>query len=109
MRSPLLLASFLLARILLQKNDGNGVPPYLVNRFEANERKGIVLVAHMRFNEVVNAHNGSETEKIAAAKKLHPRTRNAEEEELNVPQLLYKMSHEGGGPKGMLGQILSFV
>ena len=56
-------------------NEGAGVVPYLIARFERSERKGIVLVAHMHFHEVVVAHSGTEEEKIAAAKQLHPKSK----------------------------------
>jgi len=54
-------------------NFGEGVPPYLVNRTKRIERKRYVLIALMRFKNAVNAHDGDEEEKVAAAKKLHPR------------------------------------
>jgi len=70
----------------------------------------------MRFNEVVNAHSGTEEEKVDAAKHLHPKSKKrsrdadaAENDNIDVAQFLYKMSHEGGGVIGMLGQVLSFV
>jgi len=53
---------------------GAGVVPYLIHQFERNERKRIVLLAHMRFVNAVHAHGGgTEVEKVAAARKLHPR------------------------------------
>jgi len=53
-------------------NLGAGVVPYLIDRFERNERKRYVLVALMRFKNAVHAHGGTEEEKVAAAKKHHP-------------------------------------
>jgi len=50
-----------------------GVVPYLLARFERNERKLFVLLALMRFKNAVHAHDGTEEEKVAAAKLLHPR------------------------------------
>jgi len=57
-----------------QVSGGDGVAPCLIARFERSERKRIVLVANIRFNNAVNAHDGTEEEKIAAAKTtcLHP-------------------------------------
>jgi len=49
---------------------GDGIAPYLIDRFERNERKQLVLLAHMRFNNAIHAHVGSEEEKVAAAKLL---------------------------------------
>jgi len=69
----------------------------------------------MRFNIAVHAHKGTETEKFAAAKQSFPRKRKRRHagaganRDIDVPQFLYKISCEGGGMKGMLGQILSFV
>ena len=48
---------------------GDGVVPYLIARFERSERKRYVLLAHMRFKNAVHAHDGTEEEKVAAAKK----------------------------------------
>jgi len=55
------------------RNLGDGVVPYLINRFEKNERKRCVLLALMRFKNAVHVHDGTEEEKVAAAKKHHPR------------------------------------
>jgi len=102
-------------------NKGDGVVPYLLDRFERSERKGYVLVALMRFNEVVHTHEGSEEDKVAAAKKLHPEVRKGKKrkntstktdynkDEILAGAMLHKMGLEGGGVKGMLGEILSFV
>jgi len=54
-------------------NTGDGVVPYLLARFERSERKRYVLFALMRIKNAVHAHNGTEEEKVAAAKKHHPR------------------------------------
>jgi len=54
-------------------NTGDGVPPCLIVRFERSERKQFVLVALIRFKNAVHTHDGTEEEKVAAAKKLHPR------------------------------------
>jgi len=61
-----------------EMNCGPGVFPYLIDRFEKSvversERKRFVLVALMRFKNAVHAHDGTEEEKVAAAKKHHPR------------------------------------
>ena len=53
-------------------NRGAGVVPYLIDRIERSERKGIVLVANMRFTNAVHAHDGTEEEKVATAKLLFP-------------------------------------
>ena len=52
---------------------GDGVVPYLIDRFKRSERKRFVLLAHMRFKNAVHAHDGTEKEKVAAAKQHHPR------------------------------------
>jgi len=54
-------------------NTGDGVVPYLINRFERSERKRFVLLALMRFKNAVHTHDGTEEEKVTAAKKHHPR------------------------------------
>jgi len=62
-------------------NKGDGVVPYLIARFdkflrpkqERSERKRIVLDSLMRFKNAVHAHDGTEEEKVTAAKKHHPR------------------------------------
>jgi len=54
-------------------NMGEGVVPYLIHRFERNERKRFVLLALMRFKNAVHAHDGTEEKKVAAAQKHHPR------------------------------------
>jgi len=54
-------------------NLGAGVAPYLIDRFERSERKRYVLLAHMRFKNAVHADDGTEEEKVTAAKKHHPR------------------------------------
>ena len=59
----------------------------------------------------MNAHDGTEEEKIAAAKELHPRIkkRSHDDDDINVSQFLHKIGCEGGGSKGVLGQVLCFV
>jgi len=54
---------------------GDGVVPYLIDRFERKERKRYVLLAHIRLKNAVHAYEGDEKEKekVAAAKRLHPR------------------------------------
>ena len=54
-------------------NSGEGVVPYQIARFERSERKRFVLVALIRFKNAVHAHDGTEEEKVAAAKLHHPR------------------------------------
>jgi len=54
-------------------NYGDGVVPYLIDRFERSERKRYVLLALMRFKNAVHAHDGTEEEKVDAAKKRYPR------------------------------------
>jgi len=55
------------------QSTGTGVVPYLIDRFERNERKRYVLLALMCFKNAVHTHDGDEKEKVAAAKKHHPR------------------------------------
>ena len=52
---------------------GDGVVPYLLDRCDRNERRRFVLHALMRFKNAVHAHDGTEEEKVTAAKKHHPR------------------------------------
>jgi len=54
-------------------NIGDGVVPYLIARFERSEKKRFVLLALMRFKNAVHADDGTEEEKVAAAKNHHPR------------------------------------
>ena len=54
-------------------NHGDGVEPYLINQFERSKRKRYVLLALMRFKNAIHAHDGTEEEKVAAAKKHHLR------------------------------------
>jgi len=48
-------------------NRGSGVVPYPVDRIDTKEKKRFVLLAHMRFENAVHAHDGTEEEKVAAA------------------------------------------
>ena len=62
-------------------NVGDGVEPYLIDRFERierpkqerSERKRYILLALMRFKNAVHTHDGTEEEKVATAKLYHPR------------------------------------
>jgi len=45
------------------------VRPYLIDRFEAWERKRYILLACVRFAAAVQEFDGTETEKVAAAMK----------------------------------------
>jgi len=56
-------------------NLAQGVGPYLLDRAMANERKRHVLVANLRFHKTVNAHDGTEKEKVAAAKLMYANVR----------------------------------
>jgi len=87
-------------------NKGDGVVPYLLDRIERSvrfENRKYVLLANIRYNVTVHAFVGTEKEKVAAAKLLHPR-----KDTLLVAELLHKIN-EGGGVKGVLWTILSFV
>jgi len=57
-------------------NAGRGVAPYLIHQFERSERKRFVLLALMRFKNAVHAYDGTEEEKVAAAKLYHPRPKS---------------------------------
>jgi len=50
--------------VLGEFNRGEGVPPYLIDRFEQkrdrSERKRLVLLALMCFKNAVHAHEGTE-------------------------------------------------
>jgi len=80
-----------------QYNHGDGVVPYLRKRAE---RKGIILLAHLRFSAAVHEYEGSEVEKFDNA-------RNAYADKFAGGLLQYSLI--GGGPKGVLGEILSYV
>jgi len=54
-------------------NMADVVVPYLLNQFARTERKRFVLLALMRFKNAVHSHSGTEEEKVAVAKYLHPR------------------------------------
>ena len=82
---------------------GYGVIRYLIDRFESRERKGIVLVAHMRFNNVVDAYDGTEVQKVDAAKLLLP-----DYDGVPISNLL-SVVMRGGGAQGVLGTMLSYV
>ena len=56
-----------------EANTGDGVVPYLIDRFERSERKRFVLLAQIRFKNAVHAHDGDEKKKVAAAQQHHPR------------------------------------
>jgi len=95
-----------------------------------NGKRAPVLVAQMRFNKAVDAFSGSEYEKHAAAMKLHPQpapslctmgkkavsaTRRVftgkvdfSTNDIEVDKLLSAVM-VGGGTKGVLCTILSFV
>jgi len=64
----------------------------------------------MRFNNAVHAHDGIEEEKVAAAKLHHPLTKpkTVATLEIVVGELLSTVMR-GGGHRGVLGTILSYV
>jgi len=88
-------------------NCGDGVVPYLIDRFkkkrDRSERKRLVLLANIRYNNAVHAHVGTEKEKVAAAKIFYPRT-----DTLLVAKFLHKVN-DGRGVKGVLSTILSYL
>ena len=87
-------------------NEGAGIVPYLIHRFERSESRRYVLLAHMRFNNAVHAHDGTEEEKVAAAIKsfLSNETIGG-----YTVEALFKCCHDGGGACGVLAHILSFA
>ena len=56
----------------------------------------------MRFKNAVHAHEGTEEEKVNAAKQLYSKDTNL------VGKLFYTVM-VGGGAEGVLGTILSYV
>jgi len=87
-------------------NKGRGIVPSLINQFNRKEWRTAVLVAHMRFVAVVHTNEGSEKEKVAAAKKeLYPRR---SKDTILVGELM-QCFVLGGGARGVLSTILSYV
>ena len=110
----------------------------MIHRFERKERIPLVLVANMRFVNAVDAHQGKEEEKVAAAKQLHPPPPELSPD-TGVPGCFYEQyflreqekekrkkkgdfsmdniavaallaaAMRGGGSWGVLSKILSFV
>jgi len=87
-------------------NMGEGVVPYLIDRFERSERKRFVLVAHMRFKHAIHDFVGSEEDKFNAVRSEVGK-RNADKS-FNVGFLL-QCCVIGGGAEGILGSILQYV
>jgi len=86
---------------------GAGVVPYLIDRFEAKEIKHIALLAYIRFNAAVHTGSVSEAEKVKVTKRSFDDSPVSvfENTRLTGSNFLYCLSI-GGGPKGVLGDIL---
>jgi len=80
---------------------GAGVAPYLIHQFESYERRSPVLLANLRFSDAV--HSSEEVEEV----KKFAKARSAYATKLASG--LLQCGLIGGGPKGVLGIILSFV
>jgi len=76
----------------------------LKQKKERNEKRRYVLLAKIRFENAVHAHDGSEEEKVAAAKLLYPTAESG----FKTAEFL-RLIIEGGGAKGVLSHILRFV
>jgi len=109
-------------------SEGEGVSPYLLDRFERSERRQHVLLAYLRFSAAVNSHPGTETEKHAAVKQqfnewacpvctfnnqsLHLTCGMCAATKVDAEILVGTMlsaAMRGGGAKGVLSSILSFL
>jgi len=92
-------------------NLGAGVVPYLIDRFERRERRGIILLANLRFSAAVHAAEGSEDEKFEMAKNNYTGTLLTSTN--TTPSVLVcdflQCVLVGGGAKGVLSSILSFL
>ena len=101
-------------------NTGAGVVPYLLDQatqVERTERRRLVLLANLRFQKFVHNDAGaSEVAKVANAKRtLHPPQdlyryyeRTTRGNNLNVAEFM-NASLIGGGARGVLSSVLSFV
>ena len=79
----------------------SGVVPYLINRFESYERRSPVLLAYLRFSDaVLSSEEVEEVKKFAKARSAYA---------TKFAGGLLQCSLIGGGPKGVLGEILSYV
>jgi len=77
---------------------------------ESYERRSPVLLAYLRFSEFVNNFEGTEVDKLKAAKKKLGRARGGVFAKTRLtPGGLLQCGLIGGGPKGVLGVILSYV
>jgi len=88
-------------------NWGEGVVPYLVDNITRSELRRYVLLASLRFNAAVHAHEGTELEKVAAAIRRLGRSIFSKTRLTTTGFLVCFLT--GGGAKGVLNSILSFV
>jgi len=79
---------------------GAGVVPYLNDRFENYERRIPVLLAYLRFSDAVHTSRGSEVRKFEKARSAYA---------TKFVGGVLQCGLIGGGPKGVLGVILSYV
>ena len=94
---------------------GDGIAPYVFYRYECQIRRLIVLVAFRRFCHFVDAAEGSEKQKVAAA------IASFAPPPLKVPFLCEVLVHNnnagrflhcmncGGGTKGLLRHVLEYI
>ena len=87
--------------------ESEGVVFYLLDRFDNKEKKRYVLLAHMRFRNVVHKGEGSDKEKVAAAMRDSPTMTDDGKDDIDVG-LFLKCALLGGGAEGILGAILKY-
>ena len=86
-------------------NTGEGVGPYLLDRFYNDEKKKIILRAMRSFLEIVHHEDGSEAEKVEAARLRFPQPFPSMGQQTAGDFLKYTRE----GVLGVLGDVLQFV
>ena len=82
---------------------GDGVGPYLIDRFHNDEKKRIILLASRLFCKMVDEADGTEVEKVEAARVLFPKKLPSMKQSTVGDFLKYNRE---GGVTGVLGDIL---
>ena len=85
--------------ILKAKSYGIGVVAFLICKSEREIRRKVVLVASLRFNDIVNRTEGTEEDKVATAKAAF----RSSEGEIAVGEFLLCLMKGGGVKTGVLG------
>ena len=86
-------------------NTGESVGPYLLDRFYNDEKKKIILRAMRSFLEIVHHEDGSEAEKVEAARLRFPQPFPSMGQQTAGDFLKYTRE----GVLGVLGDVLQFV